>query len=44
MLGFTPQISFAEGVRGLIGWVQTQAAVDQVAQATRELELRGLAR
>jgi dTDP-L-rhamnose 4-epimerase len=44
LLGFSPQISFDDGIRGLIQWVRNQAAVDHVAQATRELELRGLAR
>jgi dTDP-L-rhamnose 4-epimerase len=44
LLGFAPQIEFAEGIRGLVDWVGKQSAVDSVAQATRELELRGLAR
>lgn len=44
LLGFEPQIDFAEGIRELVTWVREQTAVDLVAQATRELELRGLAR
>lgn len=44
LLDFAPQVDFAEGIRGLVGWVEGQTAVDHVVQATRELEMRGLAR
>lgn len=42
VLGFTPQRDFAEGLRELAGWVAEQTAVDRVAEARRELEMRGL--
>lgn len=44
LLGFAPQVPFAEGIGELVEWVRSQTAVDHVAQATRELEMRGLAR
>ncbi len=44
LLGFSPQVPFDQGIAELVEWVQSQEAVDAVAQATSELELRGLAR
>lgn len=44
LLGFAPQVTFSQGIRELTGWVREQTASDMVAQAQRELELRGLAR
>ncbi|MGN6564068.1 MAG: NAD-dependent epimerase/dehydratase family protein [Thermomicrobiales bacterium] len=44
ILGFAPQVEFGDGVRDLVAWVREQSAVDRVAQATQELEARGLAR
>jgi dTDP-L-rhamnose 4-epimerase len=42
LLGFTPQVSFAEGIPGLAEWVKSQTAVDAVEHAKLELERRGL--
>ena len=44
LLGFAPEVSFADGVRELIGWVSEQTAEDQVERARQELTSRGLAR
>ena len=44
LLDFAPAVSFADGVRELIGWVSEQTAEDQVEQARQELTSRGLAR
>jgi dTDP-L-rhamnose 4-epimerase len=41
-LGFSPQISFAEGLEQLAEWLASQAADDRVERATAELESRGL--
>ncbi len=41
-LGFAPRRDFAEGLAELAGWVARQQANDHVAEARRELELRGL--
>ncbi|MGK7396806.1 MAG: NAD-dependent epimerase/dehydratase family protein [Candidatus Cyclobacteriaceae bacterium M3_2C_046] len=43
ILGFTPQISFENGIRELSHWLQDQVAVDNVATMRKELEERGLA-
>lgn len=42
-LGFTPSISFEEGIDDLIGWVRKQTCEDKVIKALTELENRGLA-
>jgi len=42
VLGFEPQVSFADGLVELSGWLDAQVAVDRVAQARRELATRGL--
>jgi dTDP-L-rhamnose 4-epimerase len=42
VLGFTPQRSFANSLGELAEWVRSQQAVDRVAEARRELEMRGL--
>ena len=42
VLGFTPRRDFSEGLAELAEWVAEQTAVDRVAEARRELELRGL--
>jgi len=44
LLGFAPSVDFAAGIAELADWVRDQTASDLVAQAQRELELRGLAR
>jgi dTDP-L-rhamnose 4-epimerase len=44
LLGFVPEISFADGVDELIAWVSDQAADDMVDRARQELTSRGLAR
>src|ERR1041384_3608569 len=41
-LGYKPRVSFEDGMRELIGWIQTQTASDQVEKATNELRKRGL--
>lgn len=41
-LGFTPQISFEDGIAELAEWLQGQIAVDSVDSATDELVRRGL--
>jgi dTDP-L-rhamnose 4-epimerase len=41
-LGYEPQISLQAGMAQLAEWLEGQVAVDQVAQATQELEKRGL--
>ena len=42
VLGFEPQVSFADGLAELTGWLDAQVAVDRVSQARRELAARGL--
>jgi dTDP-L-rhamnose 4-epimerase len=42
LLGFEAQVSFADGMRELLGWLQDQHAVDRVDDATSELAARGL--
>lgn len=41
-LGYNPQVSLATGMAELADWLQGQSAVDQVAQANKELAARGL--
>jgi len=43
-LGFRAAVELGEGLRGLLGWLRTQRAVDRVADARAELESRGLTR
>lgn len=42
VLGFEPQVSFADGLTELAQWLASQVAVDRVAEARRELANRGL--
>jgi dTDP-L-rhamnose 4-epimerase len=42
VLGYRPRESFAAGLAELADWVARQEAKDRVAEARRELELRGL--
>lgn len=42
VLGYEPRVSFEEGLAELVDWLQGQAAVDRVAQASAELAARGL--
>lgn len=42
-LGYAPQVSFEQGLAGLVEWVQQQAAIDTFEQARSELQRRGLA-
>ena len=44
LLGFTPEVAFADGVRELIGWVSEQTAHDQVDRAPHDLTSPRLAR
>ena len=43
VLGFQPQVTLADGLAELAAWLEGQAAVDRVAQASAELAARGLA-
>jgi dTDP-L-rhamnose 4-epimerase len=43
MLGYTPQVTLSDGLAELAAWLEGQAAVDRVAQASAELSARGLA-
>jgi len=42
VLGYEPSIALEDGLVELAAWLQDQAAVDRVAQASRELASRGL--
>jgi dTDP-L-rhamnose 4-epimerase len=42
VLGFEPQVTLEEGMAELAAWLESQAAVDRVAQASAELTARGL--
>jgi dTDP-L-rhamnose 4-epimerase len=41
-LGFTPRVTLDEGLPELVGWLDTQCAVDRFAEASHELVARGL--
>jgi dTDP-L-rhamnose 4-epimerase len=43
ILGYEPEVSLEEGLEELAEWLEGQTAVDRVADASRELGLRGLA-
>jgi len=42
VLGYEPQVAFAEGLRELAEWLRGQTAQDRVGDASRELAARGL--
>lgn len=42
VLGYAPEVSLTEGLRELAQWLDGQAAVDRVSQASEELASRGL--
>lgn len=42
-LGFSPKVSFKEGMKKLVEWSEAQSSVDITRKAHRELEKRGLA-
>ncbi|MDT5060853.1 MAG: dTDP-L-rhamnose 4-epimerase [Acidobacteriota bacterium] len=44
LLGYEPLITLEEGIPELLGWVREQKAMDQMAQATAELENHHLVR
>ena len=44
LLGYEPQVTFADGMRELLGWVATQQATDSVDSAAAELAAAGLTR
>lgn len=44
LLGFRPEISFADGMAELVHWLASQTAEDRVDDMRLELEKRGLAR
>ena len=43
ILGYEPQVTLEEGLTELAEWLEGQTAVDNVADASRELAARGLA-
>jgi dTDP-L-rhamnose 4-epimerase len=43
MLGYSPRVTLEDGLAELAAWLEGQAAVDRVAQASAELSARGLA-
>jgi dTDP-L-rhamnose 4-epimerase len=43
VLGYTPRVTLEDGLAELAAWLEGQAAVDRVAQASAELTARGLA-
>ena len=42
VLGYEPQVALDDGLAELAAWLEGQAAVDRVAQASAELSARGL--
>jgi dTDP-L-rhamnose 4-epimerase len=42
LLGYEPQVTLDDGMAELAAWLEGQAAVDRVAQASAELSARGL--
>jgi dTDP-L-rhamnose 4-epimerase len=42
LLGYNPKVTLKQGIPELLSWVRAQAAMDQVEQATAELEIRQL--
>jgi dTDP-L-rhamnose 4-epimerase len=42
VLGYRPQVTLDQGMAELAAWLESQAAVDRVAQASAELASRGL--
>ena len=44
LLGYEPRVTLERGIPELLSWVSAQAAQDQVASATAELESRQLVR
>jgi dTDP-L-rhamnose 4-epimerase len=44
ILGYSPNVSFDDGITDLVNWVRTQESQDLVSQAVQELEQRGLAK
>ena len=43
VLGYAPRVSLAEGLTELAAWLEGQTPVDRAADASRELQQRGLA-
>ena len=42
LLGYSPKVRFADGVRELVQWLKQQTAEDRVAEATQQLGVFGL--
>ncbi len=42
ILGYTPKVSFEEGLKNLATWLESQVTHDSVDQSRAELEIRGL--
>jgi dTDP-L-rhamnose 4-epimerase len=42
VLGYVPRVGLDDGLAELAAWLESQAAVDRVAQASAELNARGL--
>ena len=43
VLGYRPEVTLEDGLEELAGWLEGQTPVDRVADASRELQRRGLA-
>lgn len=43
ILGYEPRVTLEDGLEELAGWLEGQTAVDRAADASRELQTRGLA-
>jgi dTDP-L-rhamnose 4-epimerase len=42
VLGYKPQVSFADGIRELVAWLNSQTPEDRAAEAVQQLDLYGL--
>lgn len=42
VLGYKPQVSFAEGIGELVAWLKSQTPEDRAAEAVQQLDLYGL--
>ena len=43
VLGYAPRVSLEDGLEELAGWLEGQTPTDRAADASRELQRRGLA-
>jgi dTDP-L-rhamnose 4-epimerase len=42
VLGYTPQVTFREGIAELVAWLESQQADDRIDEALHQLTARGL--